>query len=69
MLPVLTGALADRYGYKKMFSIAYTIMVVAYYLLGEFHTFPTFLAAFMFVAVGAAIFKPVVVGAVARVTD
>lgn len=69
LMPVVTGALADRYGYKKLFIIAYTAMVVFYYALGQFKTFPTFLGAFMLVAVAAAIFKPVVVGTVARVTD
>ncbi len=69
LLPVVTGALADRYGYKKLFIIAYSCMIVFYYALGQFKTFPTFLGAFMLVAVAAAIFKPVVVGTVARVTD
>jgi POT family proton-dependent oligopeptide transporter len=69
LMPVLTGALADRYGYKKMFRIAFLVMIVSYYLLGQFTSLPTFFMAFMFVAVGAAIFKPVVVGTVARVTD
>ena len=69
LMPVLTGALADRYGFKRMFIIAYLVMIVSYYLLGQFHTLPAFFLAFTFVAVGAAIFKPVVVGTVARVTD
>ncbi len=69
MFPVLTGALADRYGYKKMFIIAYIMMIGAYYSLGQVSGFWSFLGAFMFVAVSAAIFKPVVVGTVARVTD
>ena len=69
IFPVITGALADRYGYKKMFTIAYVGMIISYYLLGQATTMPTFLAAFMLVAVAAAIFKPVVVGTVARVTD
>ena len=69
LLPVVTGALADRFGFKKMFIIAYLVMIVAYYALGLFHTLPTFFLAFLFVAIGAAIFKPVVVGTVARVTD
>ena len=38
-------------------------------LLGQFTSLPSFFMAFMFVAVGAAIFKPVVVGTVAKVTD
>jgi len=69
IFPVLTGALADRYGYKRMFIIAYVMMIVFYYMLGQFETFWSFLGAFMCVAVAAAIFKPVVVGTVARVTD
>lgn len=69
LMPVLTGALADRYGYKKMFIIAYVGMAVFYYALGQFKTMPTFLMAFFCVAVAAAIFKPVVVGTVARLTN
>lgn len=69
LFPVITGALADRYGYKRMFIIAYIGMVISYYALGQFKTFPTFLGAFMLVAISAAIFKPVVVGTVARVTN
>ena len=69
LLPVFTGALADRYGFKKSFVVAYLVMIVAYYMLGQFSTLPTFFLAFMFVAVGAAIFKPVVVGTVAKMTD
>jgi dipeptide/tripeptide permease len=68
LLPVLTGALADRYGYKKMFIIAYLVMIASYYSLGQFTSLPAFFMAFMFVAVGAAMFKPVVVGTIARVT-
>ena len=69
MFPVFTGALADRYGYKRTFVVAYMVMVAAYFLLGQFTSLPAFFLAFMFVAVGAALFKPVVVGTVAKVTD
>jgi dipeptide/tripeptide permease len=69
MFPILTGALADRYGFRKTFVAAYLMMIVSYYMLGQFTTLPTFFVAFMFVAVGAALFKPVVVGTVAKVTN
>ena len=69
IFPVFTGALADRYGFKRIFIVAYLVMIAAYYLLGQFTSLPTFFLAFMFVAVGAALFKPVVVGTVAKVTD
>jgi len=69
LFPVFTGAMADRYGFKKSFIAAFLVMIVSYYLLGQFSSLPTFFLAFMFVAVGAGIFKPVVTGTVAKVTD
>lgn len=69
LLPVLTGALADRYGYRKMFLLAFSIMAPSYYLLGQVHSFNSFMLVFLAVAVGAACFKPVVVGTIARNTD
>lgn len=68
LMPVVTGALGDRYGYKKMFIIAYSILTPGYYLLGEFTSMGGFFAVFLLVALGAAVFKPVVVGTVARCT-
>lgn len=68
LLPVLSGALADRYGYKKMFAVAFGILTPAYFLLGQFSSYGGFFAVFLLVAVGAAVFKPVVVGTVARTT-
>ncbi len=55
LFPVVTGALADRYGFKKMLFAAFVVLTPAYYLLGQFKTFPTFFIAYMFVALGAAI--------------
>ncbi len=69
LLPVLTGALADRYGYKKTLIIAYSILTPGYYLLGQFTSFHGFFLIFLFVAIGAATFKPIIVGTIARVTD
>ena len=69
LMPVITGALGDRFGYKKMFLLAYAILTPCYWLLGTFSTYGGFLLGFLFVAVGAAIFKPVVVGTIARVTS
>lgn len=69
LLPVVTGALADRYGYRRMFIISFIIMCPSYYLLGQVHSFWAFFAVFLAVAVGAACFKPVVVGTVGRSTD
>jgi len=69
LFPVITGALADRFGYRKTFLVAFAIMTPSYFLLGQFHSFWTFFGIFLMVAIGAATFKPVVVGTVGRTTD
>lgn len=69
LFPVITGALADRYGYRKMFLLSLIIMTPSYFLLGQVTEFWSFCLVFLSVAIGAAFFKPVVVGTVGRVTD
>lgn len=69
LFPVVSGALADRYGFKKILFAAFTILVPAYYLLGQLKTFPTFFFAFMLVAIGAGTFKPVIIGTISKVTN
>lgn len=69
LFPVVTGALADRYGFKKMLFASFVVLAPAYYLLGQFKTFPTFFLAYMLVALGAAMFKPVIIGTVSKTTN
>lgn len=69
LFPVVTGALADRYGYTRMFWISFVILCPSYYLLGQARDFWWFFLAFLAVAIGAACFKPVVVGTVSRSTS
>lgn len=69
LLPALTGALGDRYGYKKMLLVAFAMMTPCYYLLGQVSSYSTFFLAFMGVAIGAGIFKPLITGTVSHATD
>jgi dipeptide/tripeptide permease len=69
LFPVVTGALGDKFGFKKTFFIAYAILTPGYWLLGQPDGFWGFFFVFLLVAVGAATFKPVVVGTVGHVTD
>ena len=66
VLPVMTGAMGDRVGYRKMFLIAFALLTPSYLLLGQVREFWPFFCVYMLVALGAAIFKPLVVGTVAR---
>lgn len=69
LLPALTGALGDRYGYKKMLLLAFAMMTPCYYLLGQVSSYSAFFLAFMGVAVGAGIFKPLITGTVTHATN
>lgn len=68
-LPLIFGVIADRIGYKLSLTIAYIILIAGYYMLGEVRTFWSVYFVFLFVAVGAAFFKPVASAIVARNTD
>jgi dipeptide/tripeptide permease len=69
LFPVVAGTLADRYGYKRVLFAAFMILTPAYYLLGQFTTFPTFFLAFLLVALGAGTFKPVIIGTITKTTN
>lgn len=68
-LPLIFGVIADRIGYKLSLTIAYVILIAGYYMLGEVRTFWSVYFVFLFVAVGAAFFKPVASAIIARNTD
>ena len=69
LFPAVFGALADRYGYRRMFLASTVIMAPAYILLAAPRTFWGFLGVYFLVAVGHGMFKPVVISTVAKTTD
>lgn len=68
-LPIITGALSDRIGYRKTLYIAYTIYTVVFLLIPVFKTFVPVFIIFLMLAVGAALFKPIIAATVAKTTD
>ena len=69
LFPAVFGALADRYGYKRMFLSSALVMAPAYLLLSLPTGFWPFLGAYFLVAVGHGMFKPVVISTVAKSTN
>lgn len=67
-LPVLTGAIADRYGYKKVLFLSFLIYTSALLLLPMFSTFTGVFLMYLYLAVGAALFKPIISATVAKTT-
>lgn len=69
LLPVVTGAIADKFGYRKILIVAYAILASGYYMMGIFTGYGAIFFTFLYVAVGAALFKPVIAATVSKTTN
>jgi len=69
LLPILAGALAERFGYRKTLIFAFTVMSLGYLLTGFMTSYVLVFASLIFMVVGAGTFKPIISGTIARVTD
>ena len=80
LLPILAGTLADKFGFRRAFSIAFSMLAVGYFLIGStampgFHEFYTGISLYgclvvilIFTAFGGSFIKPSVLGTVALTT-
>ncbi|MBN1131801.1 MAG: MFS transporter [Bacteroidales bacterium] len=68
-LPVVTGSIADRFGYKRVLIIAFVILSSGYYLMGQVSSFTFVFITFFYVAIGAALFKPIISATIAKTTN
>jgi MFS family permease len=69
LLPLLAGALADKYGYKPALMVAFATLTSGYFLLGNTTRFPLICVALGLIAVGGSIIKPVIAGSVTHTTE
>lgn len=68
-LPILAGALADRFGYRKLLMAAFTLLGGGYFLTSQMSTFTGVFVALVIMGFGAGTFKPIISGTIAKVTD
>jgi len=69
LLPILSGALADRFGYRKTLFFAFIVMSLGYFSTSLFTSYlPVFMSLILMV-IGAGFFKPIISGTIARTTD
>jgi len=68
-LPILSGAVADKLGYRRMLTIAFALLGVGYFLVSQASEYTTIFIALAIMAVGAGTFKPIISGTIAKVTD
>lgn len=69
LLPMITGVIADKIGYKLSLIIAYVLLISGYYVMGEVQSYTMVFIVFLWVAVGAAMFKPVASAIITKNTD
>jgi len=68
-LPVITGAIADKVGYKKILLLAFAIYISGFFMLNTFHSFELTFFAFIWTCIGGAFFKPIISAMIAKTTD
>ena len=66
ILPIVGGAIADRFGFRKVLLAAFVTLSSGYFAMGQFHAYAPVFIAFLIVAVGGAIFKPIIVATVSK---
>lgn len=68
-VPVVTGGLSDRYGYKQTIAAATVVKIVGYLTMALFPTYAGFFAGAILLATGTAIFKPGIQGTLVKSTS
>jgi dipeptide/tripeptide permease len=68
-LPILSGAIADRFGYRKTLFFAFTALSLGYFLTSLFTGYTLVFLSLIMMALGAGFFKPIISGTIARTTD
>ncbi len=69
LMPLITGAIADRIGFKLTLIISFSSLSIGYFMMGIARSFPVMFMAFFITAIGAAMFKPVVSATIAKTTN
>ncbi|MBL7965615.1 MAG: MFS transporter [Prolixibacteraceae bacterium] len=68
-LPILTGAIADKIGYKKVLLLSFMIYASGFYMIQQFHSFEMVFVSFIWICVGGAFFKPIISAMISKTTN
>lgn len=69
ILPIVAGAIADRFGYRKTLFFAFAVMSSGYFLASISTSYSAVFLSLTFMAIGAGTFKPIISGTIARTTN
>jgi dipeptide/tripeptide permease len=68
VVPILGGALADRYGYRRMLLVAFSMLAAGYFMSGYVSNYGVIFVTLLVMATGSGLFKPIISGTIARTT-
>jgi len=68
-LPILTGAIADKIGYKKVLLLAFLIYASGFFMIQHFNSFEMVFVSFIWICVGGAFFKPIISATISKTTN
>ncbi|HZL10402.1 MAG TPA: MFS transporter [Prolixibacteraceae bacterium] len=68
-LPILTGAIADKIGYKRILFLAFLIYVSGFFMIQHFESFNMVFVSFIWICVGGAFFKPIISAMISKTTN
>jgi len=69
ILPIVAGAIGDRFGYKKTLIFAFSFLGLGYFLTSQFKDYVLVFASLIIMGIGAGAFKPMISGTIARITN
>lgn len=69
LLPILSGAIADKFGYRKTLIFAFIVMSTGYFLTSFASAYGIVFATLLLMVLGAGFFKPIISGTIARETN
>jgi POT family proton-dependent oligopeptide transporter len=68
-LPILSGAIADQFGYRKTLMFAFIVMSLGYFCTSISTSYIAVFLSLLLMVTGAGTFKPIISGTIARSTD
>lgn len=68
-LPILSGAIADQFGYRKTLMFAFIVMSLGYFCTSISTSYFAVFLSLLLMVTGAGTFKPIISGTIARSTD
>jgi len=69
ILPILAGAIGDRFGYRRTLTFAFIFLGLGYFLTSQATEYALVFASLVIMGIGAGSFKPMISGTIARETN